>query len=293
MEAFKIKHIFPIIVLFLSIPFLIVPILLFINSYTLFPPLPGVEYREWVGFLGSYLGGSITLCGVYLSHLYTNKNRVYDAEKQKIKKESEVIIEHITQIDLSVCLDVLRDCGKSTRNMSDNTVYLLEDIIDKIDKKIENILKIDSFLNKHIDILYRSDACSNCDKKCDLYEIKLSFIENYGDLNRVNNLSAIRDYIKQSIDLLKIIDDGKNNFIKSLYLPKNISEEITSIEDKQKSVYSHMISAREEILDVMSTHNIHCQQVIFPLLLDIAIRYENMRILTILKRCPNASRRIV
>lgn len=269
-----------VILLFSAIPFLIVPILRLINSYTLFPPLPDVGNKEWVGFLGSYLGGSITLCGVYLSFWHTNKNRIYDAEKQRIKKETEIITDHLKNIDISICSDIMRKYGKCTRTIDKNTIFILEDIIYTIDKKITDILKFDSFMNDYIDILYNPEECDSCNTVCDICNIKREFIEKYKILDISCKLTKIREIINNNILLLKIADDIKNIENKN-YVPEDFKDKIDEIKIKQQKLYDIIISSKEDILHDISEHNAYCMRTLIPCLLQLSIEYENKSILAI------------
>lgn len=282
----KKKYIFMIFILFLSMPFLIVPILSFINTYTFFPPLPGVEYKEWIGFLGGYLGGAITLFGVFLSLRHMKNSQVREEHIINIEKEYAILSDDIQKIDPYFCQNVYDEFSSLTYITHEQYIFQLQSIQNRINDKLSLMNTSTVFINVATEIFDTIDNCNTCKNICNIYKIKKEFINIYNNKIFMHNiLTDIQKIIRNKISTIsieKIENDTKilaessreKNFSDSLRNIERLKNAIEDVEDIKINMWQNLAS----LVDTYTNEYI-------PKMITLLKHYKYERIKYITKNC--------
>lgn len=226
------KYLFFLLIACVAIPFLIVPILFFVNAYTLFPPLPGVEYKEWVSFLGGYLGGAITFGGVFLSIRQMKKAQIREEEIRKIEKEYDVLSDFVQKIDPYFCNNTYYEFATLTYISREQYVSYLHTMQSKISEKL-SLINIDNIYTNAateiFDIMSKCDACKNT---CNLYKIKKEFIAiNAKQAHIRERIIDVQRLVKNKIDTVNIMNlESNTRMLIEKYPGEDFSENLRTVE---------------------------------------------------------------
>ena len=204
--------------------------------------VPNVSAADWFMFIGSYLGGVMTLSGVMITLRYERNSHEYQLAVASIKEERCNISSLIEKIDVfapSICyinfISVISI--KEYDKLPD-----FSNVRNEIAKYLQKIYQSRTELTLCTDILFSSKNCYTCKQLCKLSEVQNDFSTTYNKVSKLldDTLRFLYTYIVDTYqNILKdeIINKYRQHITESLakgIVPIYSEKDIKMVEREKK-----------------------------------------------------------
>lgn len=229
-----ISHNLPKILIVISVCTLLTPFILYLLflCLRLFPAAPELGNSEWLGFIGSYVGGCIGGIATLLAVYYTIKQST-EANKISFQQNNDVNMKNIQrQIDFEEARLIEMRIDKLRNQLSKNLKFLIGTQYGKIPViDFRNKNSIDYIIQSYHELLF--DLCTAITDSQMLfitYESKNTMIKDYS-----NKWYEIMNKYKDEI--LNIIGMCHNLKINYEFMDKVTIEEQTKYKEENENSY--------------------------------------------------------
>ena len=223
----------------------------------------GVSNGEMFIFLGSYIGGVITLSALYFTITENRKAMRFQLEDARIDKELEYLADGLSKLNSITALKIFTEFNSLVPSADGYKGNEIAEIKCKINFEREQILSARIILSMKTTMLDKIEKCSNCKNQCRMYKIKSDFIEKYyeTECKLYKILASIERYISDSTQNLRCShlkresEQLLNDPLTTEVMKELCRDVIKKCDESIKDTTELIKSIEEEFEEIVKFHN--------------------------------------